>query len=129
MVINSIYLCVAIVHSVVPDCVIDTVQVWTDHDIVLAGAAHGRIGCQTEQEVGFGSRKDMRLLQKSYQVPLVAGCNWFERSNEYLQSELLKLIFNHALFFIGLRHVLAAICTLGATFQQVHMKVILVNNL
>lgn len=128
MVINSVH--ILLLHcNVLSHYVVENMGVRAGHIFVPPGAVCRATLCWTEYELTFEQRHAYLFLQDVYSVFREVSCQSYDSSSVFLQCAPLRFIFNGDFLFIALHHVLAFICMLWQTLENVDVEVVGIDNL
>lgn len=78
--------------------------------MVPPGTVYRQIVCCREHKICFGRHKANQTLENFYYIALVVESKSYERSDVFLQRELLKSILSQNVFIVKLHHAPAGIC-------------------
>lgn len=79
---------------------------------------------RTQHEVAHGRWKIELFLKNDYSVSLVVECTFCQGLNILPQSALLISIFSFTFPSVALHHVLAVICRLEGTVEEVGVELV-----
>lgn len=97
--------------------------------MILSDAVYGRVLHGTGLDVAFGQLKAVLFKNYVHNVLLVVSWTAGKMSIVFLQSALLKIIFDYGYLLIVLRYIPVFICMCECTLEKFTVKMVSVRNL